>query len=338
MHNALEKIINDFSNQFAVGIETGRKTNFYGKRQAFKIVNSTIICGMGGSGLPGDILKSWQLEKNIVRKDIIIHKNYGLPKDIKKPLIICVSYSGNTEETLSAYKQATKSGLPVLSIASGGELALWSQKNKTPLVLMPKGIPPRFAIGYQFGALVGLLVETNLISKEIISIVLKDALKLKKSNLKKDAAKIVIKIGNRIPLIYSSERNKSLGYLLKIQFNENTKIPAFTNTFPEFNHNEFNAFDILSKKQNALAHNFCVLMLNDANDLPIIKKRMKISGKFIKKTGAGLIYINLRKSPFFLRTFAGLILGQWISVLLAQKYTLDPEPTELIEKFKKALA
>ena len=296
MHGTLEKIINDFPNQFAVGIEAGRKTNFYSSKQAFKTVGSIIICGMGGSGLPGDILKSWQFEKNLVRKDIIIHKNYGLPKNIKglnKPLIICVSYSGNTEETLSAYKQAARNGFPILCIASGGKLAFWSRKSMLPLALIPKGIPPRFAVGYQFGALIGLLAETNLVSKEIISLVLKDALRLKNLKLKKDASKIVTKIGRRMPLIYSSERNKSLGYVLKIQLNENTKIPAFTNIFPEFNHNEFNAFDILSKKQNAMVRNFCVLMLNDAKDLPVIKKRMKISGKFIKKAGAGLFFRNL---------------------------------------------
>ena len=146
--STMRQIILDFPKQFNVGVKAAQRV--FLKPGALQYTpENIIICGLGGSGLPGNILVS------IRPLDVFSHKNYGLPLQAKTgSLIICISYSGNTEETLSAFAEALNRKLPVITITTGGKLAKLSQKYHVPCVKLPESsVPPRLALGQMFGAL-----------------------------------------------------------------------------------------------------------------------------------------------------------------------------------------
>ena len=338
MNIKTEKLITGFYDQLQSGIKSGMRVKL--NTASYRNFNDLVICGMGGSALPGDILKSWRFYLKKLNKNIVIHKNYRLPDSIKRTrrsLIICISYSGNTEETINAYQESIRHKYSVIAITSGGKLAQLAKKNKKPFILVPTGIPPRFALGYQLGAIIGLFAEANLISAKEKNSILKSAREIKYSAIKKLSLSASRKISDRIPVIYASEANKALAYLFKINFNENTKIPAFINFFPELNHNEFNSFAVLSKKQKHFIKNLIVIVLKDKKDIPEIVRRIRVTELFIKRSGVKLLEVKLDQASIFEKTFYCLILSQWISIFLAQKYGVNPLPTDLIERFKKEL-
>ena len=257
------------------------------------------VVGMGGSHLAANIIKDIFPEINIQ-----VHSDYGLPHKInKKSLLILSSFSGNTEEVLDALDCALKSKIPLIIVSSGGKLIESAKKKDLPYIELPdSSIPPRMALGYSIKALL------KIINKKI-NFEIKDS-----EQLGKEIAK---KVKGTIPLIYSSNRNKSIGYIWKINFNENSKNPAFNNVFPELNHNEVEG---INKKD------FSFIIIEDQLDHPRIKLRMEI---FKKKYKA----ITLKDNPINL-----IMLSLWTSYYLALENKVDPINVNKIEELKKELS
>ena len=123
---------------------------------------SLIICGMGGSAIAGDIILAYGQDK--MSMPVWVQRNYGLPGWAgPNDLAVISSYSGDTEESLSAYHQAQKKGLRILGITSGGKLKSLCQQNGNPHLIIPGGLPPRGALGYSFFGLWGMLTKLGLI-------------------------------------------------------------------------------------------------------------------------------------------------------------------------------
>ena len=322
----MKEIILNFPKQFKVGLERTPKLTIK------KPIRGLCICGMGGSALPGSILYSWI---NIKKIDlpVIVNRDYSLPHRIKKGwLVVCISYSGNTEETLSCFKEALKNKLKLVSIGSGGKLENLSKKYRIPFVKIPSGIPPRTAIGYQFGALVGILQKYGIFSKKDVQ----ELLVLEKINaceFENFGKKLSEKLVKKIPIIYASNQFKVAARIWKIAFNENTKIPAFWNYFPELNHNEMTGFAKF-KTQNS---DFYFIILRDKNDHQRIKKRMHLTVEILKKTGIKGEIIDLKGKTYLEKLFNSIILGFWTSYYLAKTYKIDPVSVKLVEEFKKKL-
>ena len=320
-------VIVNFPSQFKFGIEAAGtiklKTGF----------EKIFVCGMGGSALAGLLAGTWlRLEK----KHCPIHvlRQYDLPKiGGKKPLIVCVSYSGNTEETISNYKQALKNKYQTVSVSVGGKLKALCEKNKTPFIALPSDdIPPRLAVGYIFGALAAILEKSGFaenLSKKILT----GAEKIRPIESEKYGRTLAEKINKKIPIIYSSSDYHSLAYNWKIQFNENAKIPAFCNFFPELNHNEMLGFNF-----KEYAEKFHVLILKSDKEHPRIAKRVNLTAELLKKNGAALDVVALKGKSNFEKIFNALILGHWTSYYLALQKGFDPAPVEMIEEFKKKMA
>lgn len=257
------------------------------------------VVGMGGSHLAGDIIRDIFPDL-----DLKIHSDYGLPNKInKKSLLILSSFSGNTEEVLDSLNCALKVGIPLIIISSGGQLIEIAKAKELPYIELPdKEIPPRMALGYSIKALL------KMVNKKI------DFKLSNQENLGKEISK---KIKGTIPLIYSSNKNKSVGYIWKINFNENSKNPAFNNVFPELNHNEIEG---LNKKD------FSFIIIEDDLDHPRIKLRMKIFKKNYKT-------ITIKDNPINL-----IILSLWTSYYLALENKVDPINVNSIEALKKELS
>ena len=264
---------------------------------------------------------------------VSIHRDYNIPTEANEAsLLVFCSYSGNTEEPISGLYEAISKNLKITCIASGGEIEKLCKKNNLPFVKIPSGIQPRAATGYMFSALLKVLANSGA-TKDISAEILETSIKLEEINSlsEKEGKNLAKKIGKRIPIIYASDEFKALARIWKIKFNENSKIPAFHNYFPELNHNEMVGYTKKSKS-------FFVIILRSKNDHPKILKRMELTADIIKKSGAEVEFIEIKEGSKSFKIFSSLLLGDWTSYYLALENKTDPTPVELVESFKKLMA
>jgi glucose/mannose-6-phosphate isomerase len=324
-----------------------------------------VVVGMGGSNLAAEIIKSWK-----PKLDVVIHRDYGLPAQIfsgktweGKPaqdseyLIICSSFSGNTEETIGAFNEAFARGLPLAVIAAGGGLLDLAQKNGVPYVQLPdigahpvrsrardvvaspedrgaatsNGTHPRFAIGLSIKATLKVMGE-ELVLGDVGGV----AESLGAGNYEEAGENLAHALENKIPLIYSSARHRGLAYFWKVNFNETVKIPAFFNVFPELNHNEMAGFGQLAAKDFG-PEKFAFVFLTDPDDEPRIQKRMEATAKVFEEKGFTVLKTDIVGPSLWHKSFAGILASFWTAFYLAKHYGVDPEDVSVIEEFKKAL-
>ena len=318
----MREVILNFPKQFKEGLEAAKDVKVKGK------FSKIIVCGMGGSALPANILLTYLPD---LKLPLFIHRSYGLPSGTdKKSLIITISYSGNTEETISAYEEAVKKNLKPVAITCGGKLKEIAEEENLPYVLIPStGIQPRCASAYLFSALLKTLSNSGVI-KDKSEEVLEMAGNLNPLNFEDEGKNLAKKIIDKIPVVYASNRLKYLARIWKIKFNENLKIMAFWNYFPELNHNEMVGL-------TNLKGNFHFIILKDANDHPRILKRMEIFAGLIKEKGVQIDFVELEGKNTLEKIFNNLILSDWLTYYLAKEYKVDPTPIEIVEEFKKKL-
>lgn len=289
-----------------------------------------MVTGMGGSALSAGLIKAAN-----PKADVIIHRNYGLPKlapkDLKERLLIVSSYSGNTEEELDDFAAAKRLKLPMAVVSTGGKLLRAAMREKLPYVELPHlGIQPRMALGFSAKALLRLMGDTK---GE------RDIRKL--SGLSTDAAdplgySLAEKLVGKVPVIYASEANEPIAYTWKIKFNETGKVPAFHNILPELNHNEMTGFD--GKGESArLAQGFFFILLKDRSDHPRIKRRMEVLADMLRERKLGAEEIELLGNGYE-KIFSSFPLADWASYYLAYKYGSDPEAVPMVEEFKKKIS
>jgi len=320
----MRQIIIDSANQLKTGLELAKGIKTEG---SFKNI---IICGVGGSALPANVLNA-VAKPNI---PVFSHRDYGLPFFAdKNSLIICISYSGNTEETISALKEATTKNLKIIGFASGGKIENLCKEGNIPLVKIPAGIQPRCATGYIASSLIGVLENSGIIedmsadfsetSKKLTEIILP---------MEKEGKKLAKKLNKKIPIIYASNSFKAVARIWKIKFNENSKTPAFHNYFPELNHNEMVGFSELLKNNK-----YHFIIIKDKNDNPRNLKRMDLFASLLKKKGSKIDFVETKDGSMLFKVFSTLLLGDWVSYYLALQCKIDPTPVKMVEEFKKLM-
>lgn len=291
-------------------------------------INQIIFCGVGGSALAGDLIKILRpfLELKLAVK---VHKNYGLPDRISdKTLVIAASYSGNTKETLSSYEDAKSKGLKIISIGGGGQLEELSQKDKIKFIaIKDKKIPPRSSVGYFLGIILKLLADSNLI-KNIENEIETTSL-IKPTELEENGKILAEFLKDKIILIYSSKKYFPLAYQWKIGFNENSKILAFTNYFPELMHNEIAGYQFA--KKNELA----IIILKDEKEAENILNTISILEKILREQKINFKTINLEGNNELEKIINSIIIADWTSYYLAKLYNIEPSKSEIIEEFKR---
>ncbi len=293
-----------------------------------------VIAGMGGSALPGALLHALLPSLNITS-----HRNYGLPPRILKnpvklrhgasTLLIAVSYSGNTEETIDAFQTARKQKIPVAVVTAGGKLLRLAKSSRIPYIQLPDSrVQPRMALGFMLKALSKLLHERTLERRL-------ETIKLNTRKMESAGKRLARALKNRVPIIYASEHNAILASLWKIKFNETAKIPAFWNVLPELNHNEMTGFDS-NQKTRTLSQNFSFLFLADKRDDTRIQKRMRILGRILKSKKMPVSTIPF-DSASFESLFTTILFGDWTAYSIAKQSNADPNAVPLVEKFKQLI-
>jgi len=322
----MREMILDFPNQIKVGWEIAEKLKI---KQKF---NNVAISGMGGSIWPAEILNDW-LD---IKIPFYINKTYNLPLlTNSNSLAIFNSYSGNTEECLSSLKQAINKEIFSIAVTSGGKLQKICSNKNIPYLIIPSGLVPRMSTGYFLAILSHILLKSGIIEKDKCLELLKGAQKINPTQyqyIEKSKA-ITQRIKNKIPIIYTSHKLQSLGYVWKIKFNENCKIPCFNNSLPELNHNELEG---MVGQNNQIQ--FYFIFLKDISDDIRINKRIDITAKTLQDKNQFVEIIELKGKTLIEKILFGLILSNWISYYLALEYNINPLSTKTIEEFKKQIS
>lgn len=302
---------------------------------SFKFRYKNIVAtGLGGSGIGADIARSYIIDELSV--PFIVNRDYLLPAFVnEESLVVVISYSGNTEETLSAYKDAKAKRSKVVVITSGGQLKKIADRDGFPVLSIPSGIPPRAAVGYSSLTLIILLSKAGLVEDksryidEMIEVLgsLKD-----KNNMAKDIARFIYR---RYPVIYGSQRHTdAVVTRWRGQIAENSKTLSSSQLFPELTHNEIVGWD----NPKRVLKNTVVIMLKDRDDHPAVSKRMEITKKILKGLKVKVIEVSSEGRGLLARIFSLVYIGDLVSYYLALFNRCDPTPVERIAYFKKELA
>ena len=308
---------------------------------SLKKISQVLVLGMGGSAIAGDIAADLFARKSQV--PILTHRNYGLPEFVgPETLVFALSYSGDTEEVLSAVKEAERRGLPPVCITSGGKLRELAENKKYPLCLIPSGYQPRAALPYLLIPLINILEKAKIVPasaeeiKEAAALLQKlreeyDPAKPLRSNAVKQLAK---KLTGKIPFILGSTGTTAAAALrLKNQFSENGKVTAALNLFPELDHNEIVNLGSLKRAD----HSFSLIILRDEEDNERVKRRIEITKSLISRQIGGASEIISQGKSFFARLLSLIFFGDLLSVYLAVLQGIDPTPVEVIARLKKEL-
>ncbi|PJA29934.1 MAG: bifunctional phosphoglucose/phosphomannose isomerase [candidate division Zixibacteria bacterium CG_4_9_14_3_um_filter_46_8] len=300
-----------------------------------------VVAGMGGSAIGGDLARSYLSQD--LKVPMMVHRDYALPGFVdENSLVIVASYSGSTEETLSAYSEGKRKKAKIIVISSGGELSLKAQQDGTPLIKIPEGFMPRAALGYLFFPILIALAKIGICSESknmLLNVAdfLEGRIPLflpgvdEKSNPAKSIAR---KLYNRIPIIYSARKHyDAVSLRFKGQLSENSKSLAFCNVFPELNHNEFVGFEKLAINEDKLI----VLIIRDQNDYDSIRKRMDIVSEMLEERGIETLIIQSRGELLLERIFSLIQLADFSSFYLAILNDCDPTPIDAIERLKREL-
>lgn len=305
-------------------------------------VNKIVVTGLGGSAIGGDLLRVFSTDR--VAVPVFVNRNYSLPLFVdQQTLVFAVSYSGNTEETLSAYEIASRKKAPIIALTAGGKLKNMAKADKVPVATVPGGISPRAATGYLFIPMLMVLERMGLvagISEEVVELVqqlrlLRDQLgpQVKLSaNLSKQLA---TRIYGHIPVIWgSSGTTEVVAQRWKGQFNENTKTPAYWNVFPELNHNEIVGFETPTE----ILKNLFLIILRSKDDHDRIQKRIEITYQEVGEKVAGVVQIDSAGDTILSRMYSLIYTGDYTSIYLALLYGINPGPVKVIDRLKVALA
>jgi glucose/mannose-6-phosphate isomerase len=304
-----------------------------GKR-AFK---SVVFAGVGGSAIGGKLITDWLSGESGV--PMVVSVGYSLPGFVdREALVLSVSYSGNTEETLSMFREALDTGAQIASFTSGGQLERLSKERGIPLVSMPGGLKPRAALPFQFFMLATVLERLGLVPcsgevDEAIEVLgeVRDGLVPEVPSASNPAKRLALDLFNKVPFVYGSELFGSVAYRFGTQLNENSKVPAGSGSFPELFHNVVLACEAPKEVLDPL----CLLFIRDPLESDTMSRKIdRFKALFEPRVGR-VLEAWARGRGKLARMFSILLLGDYVSTYLALLYGHDPSSMDAIDELKR---
>jgi len=302
--------------------------------------DSLLIMGMGGSGVSGDVLSL--ISNEVSSKKITVRKTYSIPKKIMevKPFCLFISYSGNTEETLSGLNDAIKNNLDWAVISSGGKLIDLAIEHNKEYIKIPDGLQPRAAFGYLTQAvckIVDIVEGTNFLKelRDVGNYLNEILIKEEDSEIFIEAKKIAKQINKKTCIIYGgTDLTELVASRWKTQINENAKSKAFVGSMPEVHHNEILSWDADVEGSKS---NYVLILLRDNSENSQIAKRFDLTQKLL---GEKVEIFNIEpksQSTTLFKLMELVLLGDLFSISLADELNMIPEDIEGIENLKKLL-
>lgn len=323
-------------------LEIPRKVDLGGGRAlVYHAPEGVLVAGMGGSAISGDLCRD-SLEPRI-SVPFWISRDYSLPSFVDRHfLVLASSYSGNTEETLSAYVTAIERGCMVISLSSGGRLEEFSRNLGIPHLHLPSGMLPRVALPFMLIPILTVLNKVGVIppveddvkraSESLRGILSRNSVEI--PLVDNSAKKLAAELSGYIPVVYGWRHLSSAAYRLMTDFQENSKVPAKSAVLPEANHNEILGWQAPKKLTALLA----VILLRDREEPTEITARIEATRNLILRKRAGKILeilaegeTNLQKS--LSTVYKGLITSYYLAIA----NRVDPWETMVIDLLKKEL-
>ena len=292
-----------------------------------------VVVGMGGSGIAGAVVSAWLAASRGLA--VIAVNDSKLPAWVgESDLVIAVSYSGNTLETLAATREAMARGSDLVGIASGGTLRDLCSGHGLPYLPIPSGLMPRSAFGFLFGGLAAMFPDTTADVKTG-----SEALRLRGRKLTPDVAeaknaakKLAMRVKGRTPIIYGTPTYGPVARRWQTQFNENAKVLAWASTLPEADHNE-----LVGWAEDPTAKRFVPIFLRDPEEAADHRAMMDATRDLVKGK-AKVEEVRAEGSTLLARMLMTIQLGDWTSFYLAILRKVDPTPVAVIQKLKERLA
>lgn len=325
----MKQLVHDFPTQLQEAMMIGQSYRFQTEQKEFKNV---VLTGLGGSGIGGTIAQNYLFEK--LRVPFIVNKDYFLPAFIgPDTLVIVCSYSGNTEETISAMQQAIKAKATIVCITSGGKISDTAKKKGFDCILLPAGMPPRACLGYSMLQVLYIMRHFGLLSNNFEKD-LKASIKLlqeESKDIQKKAKAVAQKLFGKTPIIYSAADYEGVAIRFRQQINENGKMLCWHHAIPEMNHNELVGW---RDKDASRA----VVILRNEDDYERTQMRMEINKKIIKKYTPTIIEIYSKGKSYWEKAFYLIHLTDYVSVNLAELRNHDATEVKVIDFLKGELA
>jgi len=329
----MREIIASLPDQLSAGMKVGEST-----RVPIEEAQRIFIVGMGGSAIGGDVFASWIADRAKVPIQVVRDYRipaYGRPED----LLIAVSYSGNTEETLAATTQGLKLGCRVVAITSGGTLRDLVRANDMRVLPVPTGLPPRGAFGHLFGILSGIGGEwavgnlTDELGQAINHLrSLRKALRPESGVRSNRAKSLALRIRSTVPVTYGAGPFVAIARRWQTQLNENAKVLAFSSTFPEADHNE-----LVGWVEDARARTHRAILLRDRDEAPDLRRQLDITVSLMSRK-AKVEQVHDEGPTLVSRMLGTLYLGDYVSLYLAVLRRVDPLVLKPIQTLKAKLA
>jgi len=299
-----------------------------------------IVSGMGGSAIGGELLKDWTRDKAEVPVEVC--REYSLPAYAdKNTLVVVVSYSGETEESLSAFLDAIKRECMIICISSGGALHEFAEKLNIPHLRVPSGMAPRATLPYLFVPLPILLEKLGLVSGVTpeVSETIKALNQVSDANLPEKLLKdnfsktLASNICGTVPVVYGFTYYRAVAQRFKTQFNENSKVPAKWEFFPELDHNEIVGWEAVRE----LAKCFSVMLIRDDDEPDEMRQRIEATKKLICKQSVKVFEVWGIGKTRLAKMSSVICIGDFTSVYLAVLRRIDPTPVRTISLLKEKI-
>lgn len=324
----MKTLVEGFTKQLQEALKIAEQAKLSKKNN----IHNIVVTGLGGSGIGGTILS--ELIQGECPVPVIVNKDYFLPDFISgNSLVIISSYSGNTEETISAMQQAIAKKAQIVCVTSGGKILELANQNGYDAIVIPGGNPPRSCIGYSLVQLIKIVQFNGLVKTDLLKQV-KGAvglLDMESASIKSEALTVARTVFGKLPVLYSLGTCEGTVVRFRQQINENSKMLCWHHTLPEMNHNELVGW---TEKNASLA----VITFRTAFDYERTIKRYEICKSLFQKYSSSVTDITA-KGNTKLEQFMYLIhIGDWISCYIADLKNIDPVEVDVITNLKNELA
>jgi glucose/mannose-6-phosphate isomerase len=306
---------------------------------AYADVRNITVTGMGGSAIGGDLAAALLADE--LKVPMSVHRDYGLPAYVgRDSLVIASSYSGNTEETLSAFEEARKRGAKVLALTTGGTLATQARASNYPVVTFSYKARPRATLGYSLGLVLGSLTRLGLVRdlSGDLDAAVADLAKLEErvheGARTNDAKKLAIELYGRIVFAYGAGVMGVMARRVKGQWNENAKNWSAYDVMSELNHNAVVGFPNPQIAREAIS----VLMLRSDRDNPRHKVRFDVTRELLDRASIQHKSLQFAGSNMLSEVLQMTLFTDYVTFYVALLNGADPSPNTSIDYLKERLA
>jgi glucose/mannose-6-phosphate isomerase len=326
----MDKLIASFPQQLKEAVEIGEKIKL---NVAQKPIHNIVVVGLGGSGIGAEFVIEFSAAYRKI--PMLTCKGYTIPEFVNEnSIVICSSFSGNTEETLSGYEQAKEKGAKIICIASGGKLIELAMNDGYDYILLPgAGSPPRANLAFSMTQLIYLLHFYGQIPETALSDLKKsiELVEAEQKHIKMKAERMAKFMAGKFPVIYTTDRMGAVAIRLRQQLNENSKLLCSHHIIPEMNHNELVGW----RKQPT---DFAVVIFRSKDDHPQNHARIEINKEIIGHYTDTLIEVFAKGESLIEQALYCVHLSDWLSWELAQLRQVDATEVKVIDFLKSELS